>query len=659
MPAYIEDTKSQTAGAPNQSAQRTSSRGRFQVLVFPLAALLADLGLRLATTTSANPYNWSWQDLGVYLLGLLWALATWILVGEVFNRVFGQRRLARRICAAIIGLILAVLIMASFTYRLVWDQTPSWQVLNWALAEMDSVVMIGGWIVGPAQVSMVLVGVALCLVALWRPVAPLRFPRRGRKLLFGLFAVALYLTNSLMTLWARGCQDPVPPEANVAAAFSQFAVAKLTHDMHLVAPMRPEIRPQPKKRRPNVLLLIQESLRADAHVPDLDYLVTLDARKLSPFTSSFVDRRREGFFVFPLARTNATATESSVPAILSGLDLGGDTDAYGKVTSYWALGKAAHAFTFLLSAQGYSFSHFDEYFFDRNLDYQKTGRDLSPKRVNDLGIDDGIAVDAAIKMIKQVAAQRRPFVGVIHFNATHAPGWPGPDVKLGKQKYADVEQYSMAVKFLDRLNRRIFKALREAGVYDDTVVLHTSDHGEELPPCHKVPRLNNFHEEGLRVPIWIRIPPRLLKANPRWAKNLDAWRDGNVQNMDLLPTVRDVLGLGQVAVLGKQTLPGRSLVRPRPAVDLIRGQSTCAFRAWHHDGFFVVRNRIKFIASNESKVPQIYDLSRDPKEQQNLWNQPAWRARVLPWLQREVRAGQEISEACRRVKKICPVELDD
>ncbi len=74
-----------------------------------------------------------------------------------------------------------------------------------------------------------------------------------------------------------------------------------------------------------------------------------------------------------------------MPSILSGVDPGGATDAYGKVTSFWAIGKAAHARTFLFASAGWSFSHFDEYFIDANIAVHATGTELPGELVGNGG----------------------------------------------------------------------------------------------------------------------------------------------------------------------------------------------------------------------------------------------------------------------------------
>ncbi|MBI4702001.1 MAG: sulfatase-like hydrolase/transferase, partial [Deltaproteobacteria bacterium] len=569
-------------------------RGPLPTLVLPLLGIGLDLGCRMRVGGSVRPSNWSLQDAGVYLLGLLWSLGSWLLVAELLARLTRARPWLRRALAAGLGLCLGGLLVATLTYREELWQTPSWQVLRWALGEPELTSQLGRWILGPFHLLGVLACAGACALVLGRPAAPTPLPRAARGRVAAGLGGAAYVAVSVLTLGTAGFQDPLPLDANAAAAFALFGLARTTGEKHLVVPVRPALPSPPDGPRPNVLLILHASLRADAQFPDLGYHDAVPTREVAPFAAAMVGRRDEGYFAFVRARTNSTATESSVPAILSGVDPGGDPHAYGRVTSLWAMGKAARASTFLFAAVDWSFGHFDEYFLDRNVDVQRTGRELGAELVGNGGVDDALVTDAVIAQLRLLAAARQPFVGVVHFNATHAPYWAGPEAAGAPR--AGIAGYRLAARYLDRQLERLVGALAQLGLAQSTVVVSTSDHGDVLDPHHGVQRLGAFYEYALRVPIWIRVPPRLLVSRPDWARNLDAWNGRNVQNLDLLPTLWDVLELGDPAVLRASAPAGRSLLRPVPAgADMISGQSTCAFRAWQLDGFFLVAGQVKVI----------------------------------------------------------------
>ena len=99
------------------------------------------------------------------------------LVAELLAR-WPRAPRARRVFFAAVAPVLAFLLMASFAYRQHFDQSASWQVLKWAIAEIRSVYMIARWIVGPLHV-LAAAAIGLLLVApMWRPLVPLRVPSK-------------------------------------------------------------------------------------------------------------------------------------------------------------------------------------------------------------------------------------------------------------------------------------------------------------------------------------------------------------------------------------------------------------------------------------------------------------------------------------------------
>jgi hypothetical protein len=69
----------------------------------------------------------------------------------------------------------------------------------------------------------------------------------------------------------------------------------------------------------------------------------------------------------------------------------------------------------------------------------------------------------------------------------------------------------------------------------------------------------------------------------------------------------------------------------------------------------LVHGRTKVIVSNDQATPQIYDLTSDPHEQKNLWNDPAWQTPASAWIEQAVRAGEDRRALCRRIGRVCPV----
>lgn len=117
------------------------------------------------------------------------------------------------------------------------------------------------------------------------------------------------------------------------------------------------------------------------------------------------------------------------------------------------------------------------------------------------------------------------------------------------------EQYDTAVRYtLDQLAAR-FRSLERRGLYDDALIVLTSDHGEELFEHGGFSHGYSLHEELLRVPLSIKLPKQRTGVRVT----------SRVSLADVTPTVLDAVGLTWTteALLGD----GRSLLpilEPRP-----------------------------------------------------------------------------------------------
>src|SRR5262249_6424274 len=89
---------------------------------------------------------------------------------------------------------------------------------------------------------------------------------------------------------------------------------------------------------------------------------------------------------------------------------------------------------------------------------------------------------------------------------------------------------------------------------------------------------------------------------------------------------------------------------------ILSGQSTGEIRAWKPEGAFVLRPPVKLVLSDH-RPPELYDLSRDPMEQRNLWDSSSARAANVPWLRAYFRASRGGLDLCRRRGQNCPAEF--
>jgi choline-sulfatase len=171
--------------------------------------------------------------------------------------------------------------------------------------------------------------------------------------------------------------------------------------------------------------------------------------------------------------------------------------------------------------------------------------------------------------------------------------------------------YYGAVSYVDDIVGELIKVLKETGLYDNTVIMLTTDHGEMLGE-HGLWYKKSFFEEACRIPLIVshpQIDPRRVSAN--------------VSLVDLLPTLLDIAGdAGQKSLC--EPVAGHSLW------DLATGSAS----AWDHPVYaenlaegattpllMAKQGTTKYVYSAVDP-DQLFDLEHDPHEQTNLIGNP-------------------------------------
>ncbi|MCP4659594.1 MAG: sulfatase-like hydrolase/transferase [bacterium] len=202
------------------------------------------------------------------------------------------------------------------------------------------------------------------------------------------------------------------------------------------------------------------------------------------------------------------------------------------------------------------------------------------------------------------------FFAWVHFYDPHLPYAPPREVGI---RLPD-DPYDGEIAFVDRYVGKIVDDLRSRGLLDKTLIVVTSDHGEAFLEHGEEGHGLLAYEETIRVPLIFFSPAQLragITVEPR------------VRLVDLMPTLAELFGLAPPA--GMQ---GRSFA------DLLRGMDEAESRTVYFESMAgselknwaplvgVIVDEHKYVAVPE---PELYDLSRDPGEKENLHAQ---RARV-------------------------------
>lgn len=159
--------------------------------------------------------------------------------------------------------------------------------------------------------------------------------------------------------------------------------------------------------------------------------------------------------------------------------------------------------------------------------------------------------------------------------------------------------------YLDERVGRLLDALEDTGQREETIVVLTSDHGEQLGAHRLLLKGAPAFEESYRVPLVVDHPD-----GPGGVV-----RDGIVQSLDLAPTLADLTGSAPLDCYGESFAPtvrGETSDTPRDvAVAEFFGQRYC----WTHRVLWDGRHKLVF---NPCGVDELYDLDADPHETTNL-----------------------------------------
>jgi len=201
-----------------------------------------------------------------------------------------------------------------------------------------------------------------------------------------------------------------------------------------------------------------------------------------------------------------------------------------------------------------------------------------------------------------------------------------------EERPAILALYDGCVRMLDAQIERYVSLLDELRVLDDTLIVITSDHGEQLLEHGAVGHSScslegNLYDENIRVPLLLHCPALLPGGRII---------ERQVSQVDIMPTLLDLLGLEM-----PQPADGRSLlplVRDQSADSLQEAYaetSPCGWQALEDDQrmMWCIRRPpwklIRYHWPPEAARYELFNLHRDAEEQHNALAEEREVARLL------------------------------
>lgn len=187
---------------------------------------------------------------------------------------------------------------------------------------------------------------------------------------------------------------------------------------------------------------------------------------------------------------------------------------------------------------------------------------------------------------------------------------------------------------------RLVAVLKETGLWDRTLIVFTSDHGEQLGD-HWLLNKGGYFDGSYRIPLIIRDP----RSGAARGRRVDRF----TENVDILPTMLDAIGApiplncdgaSLAPFLAGGAAPATWRTEAHWEYDFRDALDDDAERQFgltlHQCALNVARGeRYKYV--HFTKLPPLFfDLAQDPGELHNLADDPAYLPRVLEYAQKLV-----------------------
>lgn len=442
----------------------------------------------------------------------------------------------------------------------------------------------------------------LTLLAFATVIARLPIPRAVARPIFG------HAATSVLALWAA-CTFVIPARARVIVAldndesavvqtFQLFAreeraalsfrsIGQQQMEWFLPRDGRPAVRPTPKRPanpRPLVVLVTIDAFRRDVFFDPARRAALPNLTALAAEGTTFTD-----------ARTTASSTSPAIASLFSG-------KYYAQ--RYWTparIGQAdrpflqedmATRFPELLSRRGIATGAFpstvgllQQYGVSRGFRHEHPFGDAR-------NVTSDVLVDALVAWLPK---DPRAAFAWMHMLDAHAP------YVLGGDQGSAFERYVRELTIADALVGKLVAALRTKGLWERTLLIVTSDHGEAFDEHGSSFHGKNLYEEVARVPM-------VIAGGGVAQRTFDA----PVSIIDLGPTILDAFTVATPGdFMGQSLLPvvlGETPTLTRPiAMDHSKGHQALVFA----DG-------IKVVCKRAASGCEIYDLTNDPREELNL-----------------------------------------
>lgn len=238
---------------------------------------------------------------------------------------------------------------------------------------------------------------------------------------------------------------------------------------------------------------------------------------------------------------------------------------------------------------------------------------------------------------------------------------------MGVGDYTDDEidltrkTYDACLLELDDMFAQLMASLDKRGALDNTIVILTADHGEQLGEHHMLDHQYSLYNVLLQVPLIIHYPPAFEPGRD----------DRPVMNFDLFPTLLRLAGVARPArstqALDLRDVPQERarlseypLATDKPVKDVAAAYPGFDTAPWLRSIRAVTAGHSKFLCFSDGSR-ELYDLAADPAEMHNLLlDNPSLAyepcAKLAAYLKRLTPPGQPVAAAQRTPEELQRLE---
>lgn len=193
-----------------------------------------------------------------------------------------------------------------------------------------------------------------------------------------------------------------------------------------------------------------------------------------------------------------------------------------------------------------------------------------------------------------------------HDTAQHKGYFPNKNLQEAALRKS-MAYYYASITQIDFEVGRMIQTLKDKGLYDNTLIIYTSDHGEHLGYHHQLLKGGYLYESIMKIPFLIKYP-----------KNLDSGLESYdlVSNIDVAPTILKNVGLEVPDEMSGVDLRGDHIDR-----DYIFGHAWLASQT-------MARSKQYKLILNKNGTDLFFDLEKDPLELTNLITQPDFQSKI-------------------------------